>query len=267
MSDLITINNLVIRYMQGGVFRKTFNDALKGVSLSIQKGDVVGLVGESGSGKSTLGRALLGLIEPHSGQIDIAGVQPFGLQGKERMAFCRKVQMVFQDTNAALNPKMTVGAIIREGLDIHKIGTMEERDNRVTQLMNEVGLNISYRDRFPHILSGGQRQRINIARALALDPEILIADEPVSALDVSIQRQVMDLLKELQSKRGLTMIFISHDLGVVKEYCNNLVILQNGEIMESGDTQRIFSKPESDYTQMLLDSIPIADPSVRNLVA
>ena len=229
--------------------------ALDRASLSLEAGQSHGLVGESGSGKSTLGRVMLGLQSVTSGTVTVAEADPGVLRGSALLAFRRKVQCVFQDSAATLDPRMTIGASVREGLDIHRIGTLEAREEAVRAMLTRVGLPRDFAERYPHEVSGGQRQRVNIARSLVLQPRILIADEPVSALDVSVQAQVLDLLADLRRDMGLTMLFISHDLMVVREVCETVSVMQRGEIVETAATETLFSKPAHPATQHLLSAL------------
>ncbi|SEB03885.1 ATP-binding cassette domain-containing protein [Rubrimonas cliftonensis] len=233
--------------------------AVEDVSLHLARGERLGLVGESGSGKSTLGRALLRLIRPETGRVRVGGLDPFALRGAALMAFRRRAQVVFQDSEASLDPRMTVGAAIREGLDIHRIGRAADRAVSVARLLERVGLSPEHGARHPHALSGGQRQRVNIARALALGPELLVADEPVSALDVSVQAQILNLLRGLHAEFGLTLLFISHDLAVVRALCDRVAVMQAGRIVECGQTERLFSDPRHPYTRLLLESAALPE--------
>ena len=252
----IEIRDLSVTY-GGGLFgSKLTTRALDRVSLSIPSGRTMGIVGESGSGKSTLGRVLLRMLPPSSGTVSLGGSDPFALAGQQLAGFRRTVQAVFQDSGASLNPRQSVGASIREGLDIHRIGSPREREERVLELLEQVGLASDYHHRFPHTLSGGQRQRVNIARALALSPKVLIADEPVSALDTSVQAQILELLAELRRQSGLTMVFISHDLGVVEELCDRVAIMHQGQLVEEGDISTVFETPHHAVTQALLRDRP-----------
>ena len=233
--------------------------AVDNVSLLISRGERLGIVGESGSGKSTLGRVMLGVQEPTEGHILVGDQNPHKLDGKEAFAFKKTIQTVFQDTAAALDPRMTVGASIQEGLDVHRIGTLADRRRAVDHALERVGLECTIAERYPHMLSGGQRQRVNIARSLILKPEILIADEPVSALDVSIQAQILDLLNELHHELDLTLIFISHDLWVVRELCDTVAVMQNGQIVEHDRCETVFETPRHPYTRLLLNSVSGAE--------
>lgn len=230
--------------------------AVDGVSLFVRKGETLGLVGESGCGKSTLGRTLIRLYEPTAGEIQVDGKDFLNLKGEALRQKRKNVQMIFQDPYASLDPRMTVGQIIRQPLDIHSVGSASERDARVLELIELVGLRKSHVNRYPHEFSGGQRQRISIARSIALNPEIIICDEPVSALDVSIQAQILNLLKDLQDKLGLTYIFISHDLSVIEHVCDRIAVMYLGKIVEIATRDELFSNPLHPYTQALIGSIP-----------
>ncbi len=234
--------------------------AVNDVSFDIPRGSITGLVGESGSGKTTLGRTLLRLVEPSEGQTLFAG-EDLNVKNPAQMRdIRRRMQIIFQDPVSSLNPRLKVGAIIAEGLVAHGIGSSKERRDRVAALLEEVGLRADHMDRFPHEFSGGQRQRIGIARALALEPEFIVADESVSALDVSIQAQVLNLLLELREKRNLTMLFIAHDLSVVEYLCDQIVVMYLGKVVEIGPSRRLYTSPSHPYTQALLSAIPVADP-------
>lgn len=234
--------------------------AVDGISFEINPGETLGLVGESGCGKSTTGRTILQLHKPTSGKVyyrdqDLTKVTPGEMRGLRR-----NIQIIFQDPYGSLNPRLKVGDIIGEPLEIHKIGTPEERKDRVQELLKLVGLNPYFANRFPHEFSGGQRQRIGIARALALNPEFIVCDEPISALDVSIQAQVVNLLEELQSKLGLTYLFIAHDLSMVKHIANRTAVMYLGKLVELADRDELFSNPQHPYTQALMSAVPIPDP-------
>lgn len=252
----ILVHNVSVTYRSGLFSRQPGTKALNRVSLAIPSGSTMGIVGESGSGKSTLGRVLLRMLAPTDGSVWIGGTDPFALQSNELAQFRRSVQAVFQDSGASLDPRQSVGTSIREGLDIHRIGTPDERNDRVVELLEKVGLAPDYQHRMPHTLSGGQRQRVNIARALALSPTVLIADEPVSALDTSVQAQILELLAALRAETGLTMVFISHDLGVVRELCDRVAIMHGGNLIEEGDIDSVFDTPQHEVTQALLRDRP-----------
>lgn len=238
--------------------------AVEDVSLEIYKGETLGLVGESGCGKSTFGRTVIQLYEPTDGMIIYDGREVNGsLSQADRHEFTRKMQMIFQDPYASLNPRMKVMDIIAEGIDAHGILKGQERKRKVFELLETVGLSEEHANRFPHEFSGGQRQRVGIARALAVDPEFVICDEPISALDVSIQAQVINLLKELQEKRGLTYLFIAHDLSMVKHISDRIGVMYLGGLVELADSESLFEDPVHPYTQALLSAIPIPDPDVE----
>ena len=237
--------------------------AVEDVNLDIHRGETLGLVGESGCGKSTLGRTLMGIYQPTKGKLIYDG-KPVDLSNKkDRFAFAKKAQIVFQDPYASLDPRMTVGSIIEEGMIIHNMYDAKRRQERVAELLSIVGLNREHANRFPHEFSGGQRQRIGIARALAIEPEFIVCDEPVSALDVSIQAQIINLLKSLQEKRNLTYLFISHDLSVVEHISDTVGVMYLGNLVEYGATPDIFSHPLHPYTKALFSAIPIPDPTIR----
>lgn len=237
-------------------------NAVNDVSFDIAKGSITGLVGESGSGKTTLGRSLLRLIEPSEGQTLFKGKNLNEMDASGMRNIRRQMQIIFQDPVSSLNPRLRVGAIIAEGLVAHRIGTPSERRERVASLLEEVGLEADHMNRFPHEFSGGQRQRIGIARALALEPEFIVADESVSALDVSIQAQVLNLLLELQAKRNLTMLFIAHDLSVVEYLCDQIVVMYLGKVVEIGPARPLYTNPSHPYTRALLSAIPLPDPAL-----
>jgi peptide/nickel transport system ATP-binding protein/oligopeptide transport system ATP-binding protein len=234
--------------------------AVDDVSFAIEEGEMFGLVGESGSGKSTLGRCILRLIEPTSGEVVFRGEDVLRFSAARMRAARRDLQIVFQDPYSSLNPRMRVGDIVAEPLVIHKLGTAAERRARVTELFELVGLDATHRQRYPHEFSGGQRQRIGIARALALNPKLVIADEAVSALDVSIQAQVVRLLMDLRARLALTFLFIAHDLRLVEHICNRVAVMYLGKIVEIGDTPSLFAHPAHPYTRALLSAIPVLDP-------
>ena len=259
---LVEVDNLVKHFERGGGFLrpKTIVRAVDGVSFSIEEGETYGLVGESGSGKSTTGRCMLRLVEPTSGQVRFRGEDVLGFDRARLRAARRDMQMVFQDPYSSLNPRMRARDIVEEPLIIHRIGSRAERRGKVAELFDLVGLDPAHLERYPHEFSGGQRQRIGLARALALHPSFVIADEPVSALDVSIQAQVINLLLDLQERLKLTYLFIAHDLRLVRHICTRLSVMYLGKIVESGGTASIFANPQHAYTRALLSAIPVTDP-------
>jgi len=234
--------------------------AVRDVSLTLDRGEILGIVGESGSGKTTLGRIVLGLIAPTSGSVVFEGDDVTYRTPRERRALTRDIQVIFQDPYGSLNPRQRVEDVIREPLDIHKIGTPSERRERVHEVMEQVVLADRYRRAYPHELSGGLRQRVGIAAALVLNPKVVVADEPVSALDVSVQAQIIDLLGRLQRETSVGMLFISHDLGVVHEISDRVAVMRRGEIVEYGDVEMIYSSPQHPYTEALLSAILPVDP-------
>ena len=234
--------------------------AVDDVSFSIDEGETFGLVGESGSGKTTTGRCILRLIEPTSGEVRFRGEDVLGFSRARLRQARRDMQIVFQDPFSSLNPRMRVGSIVEEPLIIHRVGDRSQRKLRVTELFELVGLDSSQLARYPHQFSGGQRQRIGLARALALNPSFIIADEPVSALDVSVQAQVVNLLMELQARLKLTYLFIAHDLRLVRHICSRVAVMYLGRIVEMGQTEAIFAAPAHPYTRALLSAIPVPDP-------
>ncbi|MGO4538753.1 ABC transporter ATP-binding protein [Paenibacillus sp. 2TAB19] len=259
--SLIEVKNLRKFFNLGG---GTTLQAVNDISLSIQKGETVGVVGESGCGKSTAGRTIMRLYEPTSGSVAFEGKDIYGLKGSKLKALRRDMQMIFQDPYASLNPRMTVMDIIGEPLDIHNLASGgKERRKKVENLLDLVGLNPSHATRYPHEFSGGQRQRIGIARALAVDPRFIIADEPISALDVSIQAQVVNLMQDLQRKMGLTYLFIAHDLSMVKHISNRVAVMYLGKIVELASSDDLYATPAHPYTRALMSAIPIADPEVE----
>ena len=260
------LSDVVVRYpLRGGLLGQVTQNihAVEHVSFDIRKGETFALVGESGCGKSTIAKALVGLA-PHTGRIEIAGQPLEGLAAQGLKAMRRKVQMIFQDPMAALNPRMRVGALIAEPLTIHGIGDPSSQRDRAADLMTRVGLEAAHLDRYPHEFSGGQRQRICIARALALQPDLIIADESVSALDVSVQARVLDLLRALQSEFGMSYLFISHDMAVVDNISDRVAVMYLGQIVEMGTRAQIFGNPQHPYTQRLISSVPVPDPRHRH---
>ncbi|MEK3989260.1 MULTISPECIES: ABC transporter ATP-binding protein [Robertmurraya] len=236
--------------------------AVDGISFDIYEGETLGLVGESGCGKSTTGRTIIRLYDATDGEVLYDGVNVHGKKSKEELkAFNHKMQMIFQDPYASLNPRMKVSDVIAEGIDIHGLAkTKEDRMNKVYELLETVGLNKEHANRYPHEFSGGQRQRIGIARALAVDPDFIIADEPISALDVSIQAQVVNLMKKLQKEKGLTYLFIAHDLSMVKYISDRIGVMYFGKLVELAPADELYNNPKHPYTQSLLSAIPLPDP-------
>jgi oligopeptide transport system ATP-binding protein len=265
MEDLIRVENLVKHFPMGGGLLggpAGIVRAVDNISFTVRKGETLGLVGESGSGKTTTGRLLLRLIEPTSGKAYFGEQEIFGLHRAAMLLLRRRMQIVFQDPYGSLNPRMTVSNILREGLEPRRL-TKAEQESEITRLLETVGLRNAHRNRYPHEFSGGQRQRIGIARALALKPKLVVADEPVSALDVSIQAQVLNLLLELQQRLGLTMLFIAHDLAVVRHMSDRIAVMYLGKIVELAGSESIYIDPRHPYTRALLAAIPIPDPDAR----
>jgi ABC-type oligopeptide transport system ATPase subunit len=259
---LLDVRHLVKEFTRkkGLVGKATTLRAVDDVSFTIERGETFGLVGESGSGKTTTGRCILRLIEPTSGEVVFDGRDVLALSRAEMRAARRQMQIVFQDPYSSLNPRLRVEDIVEEPLVIHKLGSKPERRQRVRDLFELVGLNPDHLRRFPHEFSGGQRQRIGLARALALNPSLVIADEPVSALDVSVQAQVVNLLMDLQQQLALTYLFIAHDLRLVEHICGRVAVMYLGRIVELGETAKLFASPQHPYTRALLSAIPVPDP-------
>ncbi len=265
MTALLEVRKLTKQFTRsrGWFAKSTVVKAVDDVSFSIEKGETFGLVGESGSGKTTTGRCILRLVEPTSGEVRFSGEDVLAFSPQRMRAARREMQIVFQDPYASLNPRMRVGAIVEEPLVIHKVGTDAERRMRVADLFSLVGLDPGWVTRYPHEFSGGQRQRIGLARALALNPSLVIADEPVSALDVSVQAQVVNLLIELQERLKLTYLFIAHDLRLVEHICDRVAVMYRGRIVELATARDLFASPTHPYTQALLSAIPVVDPAAR----
>lgn len=266
MSELLQVRNLVKRFESGGGWlggpRQTVR-AVNDVSFSVARGQSLGLVGESGCGKSTVARTLLRLIEPDEGGIVFDGHDLRQAGAAELRALRQRIQIVFQDPYASLNPRRTVRQALAEPLRVHRRGNAAQIHAKVEQTIQEVGLPLSALDRYPHEFSGGQRQRIGIARALVLDPELIVADEPVSALDVSVQAQILQLLERLKRDRGLSFVFVSHDLGVVRHFCDTVCVMYLGRIIERGPTAQVLDRPLHPYSRVLRDSSPVPDPQAR----
>jgi peptide/nickel transport system ATP-binding protein/oligopeptide transport system ATP-binding protein len=264
--DLLRVEGLVKHFpVRGGALNRVINhvQAVSGVSFSVRRGEVVGLVGESGSGKTTVGRLVLRLEEATAGKVIFDGTNVLELPRSDMRGFRKRMQIIFQDPYASLNPREKIRTVLRHAMALHRVGTRESRGELAVQLMEQVGLSAEQLDRFPHEFSGGQRQRVGIARALAVNPDFLVADEPVSALDVSIQAQVINLLSDLKGSLDLTMLFIAHDLAVVEHICDRVVVMYLGKIMEIAPADTLYADPNHPYTEALLSAIPVPEPGRR----
>ena len=265
-SPLLSVRGLAKHYVRkSGMFSgdKGVVRAVDGVSFEVYPGETLGLVGESGCGKTTTGRAVLRLIEPTAGDVVFEGQDVLRLEASALRRLRRRMQIIFQDPFSSLNPRMTIGAIVREGITIHRIAEGEEADRRVKRLLEEVGLRPEYAQRYPHEFSGGQRQRVGIARALSVEPNFIVCDEPVSALDVSVQAQVINLLQDLQRDRGLAYLFIAHDLSVVEHIADRVAVMYLGHIVELSNSGDLYREPLMPYTQALLSAVPVPDPAAK----
>ncbi|PSL45885.1 peptide/nickel transport system ATP-binding protein [Salsuginibacillus halophilus] len=264
--SLLTVNNLKVHYpIRGGILRRKIDvvRAVDGITMELERGETYGLVGESGSGKSTSGRAIIGLESPTAGEVTFEGQKLNQLKRQDRREYYKDIQMVFQDPYSSLNPKKRVNDIIAEPIRNFEKRTKDDERRRIQELLELVGLSPESMHKYPHEFSGGQKQRLGVARALALQPKLIIADEPVSALDVSVQAQVLNFMKEIQRELDLTYIFISHDLGVVRHMCNRIGIMYNGRFVEEGSAEDVYDNPQHIYTKRLVAAIPDIDPANR----
>jgi peptide/nickel transport system ATP-binding protein/oligopeptide transport system ATP-binding protein len=264
--DLLIVKNLVKYFpVRGGLFQRVvaWVKAVDDVTFTVKEGETLGLVGESGCGKTTVGRTMLYLLDPTDGSVEFDGTDVFSLKGKELKNMRRNMQIIFQDPYSSLDPRMTIGESVGEGLKIHGVGSAKERHELVIDTLKKVGLEDYHSKRYPHEFSGGQRQRIGIARALALRPKFIVADEPVSALDVSIQSQVLNILKDLQAEFNLTYMFIAHNMSVIEHISDRVAIMYLGKVVELASREELFSNPLHPYTQALMSAIPIPDPRIR----
>lgn len=258
--ELIEVNHLCKYFSLEG---KSVLKAIDDVSFKIYKGETLALVGESGCGKSTLGKCVMGIYRPTEGKITYDGKNMADFTAADRKPFARKAQMIFQDPYSSLNPRKTVGSIVAEGIDIHHLYTGNQRQKKIEELLTMVGLNANQSNRYPHEFSGGQRQRIGIARALSLNPEFIVCDEPISALDVSIQAQIVNLMKRLQKELNLTYLFIAHDINMVRYIGDRIVVMYLGNLMEIGESDEVYQNPKNPYTKTLMEAVPIADPEIQ----
>ena len=264
---LLEVRDLVKHYSATGFLARKGPPvrAVDGVSFTVGKAETLGLVGESGCGKSTVGRTILRLLPATAGTVTWEGSDLLALDALALRKVRRKMQIIFQDPYSSLNPRMTVGDAIAEGIEIHRLAPSADIPGRVAQLLEEVGLDPAYASRYPHEFSGGQRQRIGIARALAVEPAFIVCDEPVSALDVSVQAQVLNLLADLQARRGISFLFIAHDLAVVRQIAHRVAVMYLGRIVETGPTEDVLARPAHPYTQALLSAVPVPDPTTQRL--
>jgi ABC-type oligopeptide transport system ATPase subunit len=264
MSSIIEVRHLCKSFRSGrGLGKGSISRAVDDVSFTVERGTTFGLVGESGSGKSTTARIVVRLLDADSGNVLLDGQELLGLRGRELFRVRRRVQMVFQDPFASLDPRWKVGSLVAEGIRIHKLRPRAEQPDRAAEILELCGLSADVARQYPHEFSGGQRQRIGIARALAVEPEVLVLDEPVSALDVSIQAQILNLLAELQERLSLTYVFISHDLAIVERFCDQIAVMSEGRIVERGSPQTLYNAPAHEYTRTLLSAVPVPDPRRR----